>query len=197
MIDMTGMKIGNLTVIKRIDALSKHGQAQWRCRCQCGALTTVLGANLRTQQTKSCGCQRGVRHGYSKTLAYSAWCSMKTRCTNKHASSYRYYGGRGIRICDEWKADFVAFFLDMGERPAGFTLDRINPNGNYEPANCRWINKSDQSRFKRTTKLSWADVTAIHAAHSIDDDTKTIANRFGVSVSTIRQVIRKKIWAKR
>jgi len=89
------------------------------------------------------------KHGMSKTTEYRIWTAMIQRCHNKKTPSYRSYGKRGIQVCDSWRKSFLAFFADMGPRPAGLSLDRINNDGNYEPANCRWATKHEQARNRR------------------------------------------------
>lgn len=157
-IDLTGMKFARLTVTQYSHTEGK--KAFWHCVCDCGRAITLYGAVLRSGNTRSCGClQRdivrarsignsfGGKHGHTKNLTcsrtYRSWKSMIQRCTNPNVPRFNRWGGRGIKVCDRW-ADFENFLADMGERPVGMSLDRINNDGNYEPGNCRWATPTEQ-----------------------------------------------------
>ena len=147
-IDMAEARFGRLCVIGRSGSL--RGRAVWQCKCVCGAKARVLGQDLRRGKTRSCGCLVGrpVTHGHSVggqlSGTYRSWRSMLTRCRDPKSNRYQYYGGRGISVCDRWKESFKNFLVDMGERPAGKSLDRLDNDGNYEPSNCRWATPSEQ-----------------------------------------------------
>lgn len=139
-IDLVGCRFSRLYVAGIHDR--GVSGARWKCICDCGRMKIVYGTALRNGRTKSCGCINGVdglwKHGRISSPEYRSWDGMIQRCTNPNAKGYMEYGGRGIRVCDEWR-DFRKFFSDMGERPSPFhSLDRINVNGNYEHGNCRW-----------------------------------------------------------
>lgn len=102
------------------------------------------------------------RHGQSETREYKAWTAMRERCLNPRAHNYYLYGGRGIRICERWN-DFEKFFADMGPRPAGYSIERENNDGNYEPSNCRWIPMLEQSRNRRGTYTAAEDQKILQA----------------------------------
>jgi hypothetical protein len=122
----------------------------WLCRCICGIEKTVAESDLKMGKSRSCGCRRQIRikHGLTHTRTHRIWRAMRTRCTNANAPQYRRYGGRGITICERWDV-FANFYADMGPAQDGMSIDRINPNGNYEPGNCRWATNKQQSRNKR------------------------------------------------
>lgn len=117
------------------------------CECECGKTISIMGSSL-TSGIRSCGCSK---HNWSNTLTWSSWSSMLDRCTNSNQPAWKDYGGRGITVCDRWKY-FTNFLEDMGERPHGKTLDRIDVNGNYEPGNCRWATPKEQSSNKRNNQ---------------------------------------------
>jgi hypothetical protein len=150
-IDMTGKKCGRLTVIE--GAGSKRGQLRWRCKCDCGNETVAFGYDLRTGHKASCGCLYAERkprltHGMTGKPTYNSWCSMRARCNNPRNQDYAGYGGRGITVCDRWN-DFEAFLADMGEMPEGYSIERKDVNGNYEPSNCKWIPMAEQALNRR------------------------------------------------
>lgn len=164
-IDMTGKKVGRLTVIERVYD-SNDRNAKWLCQCECGNYTVVHGTSLRSKYpTRSCGClvrevssenaKRRYTHNASKTRLYQVWSDMKQRCNNKNVSEFKNYGQRGITVCDEWH-DFVPFKewaeangYDENAPHHQCTLDRIDVNGNYEPSNCRWISQKEQCNNTR------------------------------------------------
>lgn len=151
-IDMMGVRSGRLEVIA--PAPTKNRQACWVCQCDCGEQVTVAGASLRKGLTQSCGClfaETWTRHGMAHTREYNSWSAMRHRCMTPTANSYDRYGGRGIQVCDEWKDSFEQFYRDMGPRPEGTTLDRINNDGHYQPSNCRWATYAEQ-RQNQTAK---------------------------------------------
>lgn len=158
-IDLTGKKFGRLTVIGRSPENAANGRSRWYCVCECGNESTVIGQNLRTGNTTSCGClaRRNARtHGCVGTYQYKTWEGIKSRCYNPSFPDYKNYGGRGIKFYYRWKDDPKAFceWLDrfLGPRPEGHTLDRINNDGDYEPRNLRWASKKQQANNRRTSK---------------------------------------------
>lgn len=156
--DMTGFRSGMLSVVSRAEGTC-NGQALWLCLCDCGQHRVVRGADLRKQHSMSCGCSwkdsPSTTHGHARhkskggnTPTYRSWASMRLRCRDPQQKAWPSYGGRGIRVCDRWQA-FENFLADMGERPDGTSIDRIDPNGHYEPGNCRWATRSEQGKTKR------------------------------------------------
>lgn len=166
-----GKKYGALRVISRQPI---SGASQWLCQCDCGQQTVARGSNIKRGHTTSCGCRRwkhGHASNYRATPTYRTWQCMITRCNERYATEYKNYGGRGIKVCKRWKK-FENFLKDMGERPSGKTLDRINNDGNYEPSNCRWATPKEQKRNSRTSRFivingekktiaEWAEISSI------------------------------------
>jgi len=159
-IDLTGQRFGRLVVIKLFSTGSHGKHARWECLCDCGMKTTVRSNSLRLADTKSCGCLRAEilakpkpslnkTHGMSKNCReYSSWQAMWNRCRNPNRKDFKYYGGLGIKVCKHWK-NFQNFYIDMGPRPEGKTLDRIDPYGDYKPGNCRWATYYEQTHNRR------------------------------------------------
>jgi hypothetical protein len=154
-INRVGKTYNRLTVLER--AGSRNSRAFWRCLCECGNEVIVEGAALTMGHTKSCGCIKGKFHanGFSSSVEYKSWRNARARTINIHDSRYKDYGARGILMCPEWLNSFEAFYADMGPRPEGMTLDRINNDGNYEPRNCRWASIFEQNRNRRPYKRKY------------------------------------------
>lgn len=160
--DLTGQRFGRLTVIRATEKRDQWGCVIYECRCDCGNVCFVPTGRLTNSRTysttRSCGClfnETHEQHGGSDTNLYMRWHKMKVRCNNPKAQNYKRYGGRGIRICDEWKNSFAAFrdwALSSGYKE-GLTLDRIDVNGNYCPENCRWITNKEQQRNRRNNLI--------------------------------------------
>lgn len=150
-----GARFGLWTVLQfagRRPRASGRTVPLYLCRCDCGTERIVLGRDLLTGHTKSCGCNRAAaiaasmtRHGHAATRsrAYKIWCDMIRRCDSEKHVSFKYYGGKGIRVCDKWRL-FERFLADMGEPPPGTWIDRIDSDGHYEKANCRWATPQQQ-----------------------------------------------------
>ena len=144
--DISGRRHGKLVMVRPLGR-DRLRRVVWEAACDCGKRTAVLGAYVASDMgARSCGCLRreakivhgATPHGVKPPGAYQSWQHAIYRCTNPRTTSWRYYGGRGIKVCARWMESYPAFLADMGERPIGRSLDRIDPDGNYEPGNCRW-----------------------------------------------------------
>ena len=150
--DLQGLRFGKWQVVSQIAERGKFGEVLWNCVCDCGNLGKVRTANLMRNISKSCGCrQHENTHNMTGTKTFKSWESMKQRCLNKNSPDYHRYGGRGVSVCDRWVNSFDNFLSDMGLRPDGKTLDRLDVNGNYTPENCRWATQEEQNQNKRKT----------------------------------------------
>lgn len=157
--DYSGQVFGRLTVIKAYRDVSGTYRAD--CVCACGALKAPQIGALLSGATQSCGCflrerarENHLKHGLAphgrKAPEYAIWCTMKARCYNPNQKEHKYYGARGIKVCERWRTSFANFIQDMGRRPdPKLQLDRANNDGDYEPANCRWVTKSEQMKNRR------------------------------------------------
>lgn len=202
LIDITGMKCGRWTVIRRAatrvsGVFHDRHVAMWLCRCVCGVEREVESRNLREGHSLSCGCYRAdasrdsierklksrYKHSLSKSAEYGIWCNMKQRCNNPLNTRYKDYGGRGVQVCQEWRNSFEAFYAAMGPRPSkAHTVDRIDNDGNYEPGNCRWATKVEQSENQRCSILITIDGKTMGLARW--------ASELGLSKSTVRHRIK-------
>lgn len=155
-VNLTGRKFGRLTVGIDTGRRDDSGRVIWNCMCDCGNTRDAVSRDLTSGRTTSCGCKKSERaksaatkHGSASHLKrspeYRSWQSMLTRCYNKKYHRFDRYGGRGITVCDRWRESFENFLADMGPRQTGTSIDRFpNPDGNYEPSNCRWATRVQQ-----------------------------------------------------
>jgi len=163
--DFAGRRFGRLVAIERAPNDVK-GRTRWKCVCDCGAITTPMAAHLKRGTTQSCGCmkreldsEKYTTHGKSCSRLYSVWANMKDRCENKNNHAYESYGGRGIKVCDEWQdfRNFLEWSLTNGYKEAASrgkcTLDRRENDRGYEPSNCHWVTMKEQGNNRRTNHM--------------------------------------------
>ena len=179
--DLTNLKFGRFTAQTRLPGSKPY----WRCVCDCGTIKDVYASDLIRSKIRSCGCMakdqlkkisEGNKRQYSRRnfrRERSSWENMIARCHNEHSVSFKNYGAKGIQVCERWRNSFESFLFDMGPRPQGKTLDRIDPQKNYEPSNCRWSTRKEQAnnrtnnrmlthKGKTQTMSQWADETGIN-----------------------------------
>lgn len=135
-----------------------------------------------------------TRHGYAKRPVYAAWLQMRQRCYNTRNKDYPTYGGRGITVCDRWRQHFLTFLADVGERPKGCSLDRIDNNRGYEPENVRWAPLGTQNRNTRATKLSERKVAEMRQLHAAGWSIHRLARLYCVARKTVQKVLHGDIW---
>jgi hypothetical protein len=191
--NLEGQKFNRLLVLRKVDV--GKSMTYYECLCDCGNLHIANGAAVKKGNIKSCGClQREIAsknsktHGFSKTRLYRVWRGMITRCENPNSDYYYSYGGRGIKVCPEWRHDFLSFRkwslsngYDENAKFSECTLDRIDNDGDYEPSNCRWVSMKEQSKNRR--------VTVFVEIESVYKPLVDLSEEFGVNYGTLRSRI--------
>jgi len=193
-----------LTFLSVSPSKSKDKHIKWFCQCECGDISEYLATRVRNgnrTQCKKCSLKNigllNSTHGMKNTSTYQSWLSMKDRCLNKNSKDYSTYGAKGITVCKEWVKSFESFYKDMGEKPRGYSIDRIDNTKGYFPENCRWASRSDQQRNK-SNSCSWI-------IKGLPFETmKEAGDHFGVSKETVGKWVngwvdkrRKKTWSPR
>jgi hypothetical protein len=191
-----GNRYGRLLIV-RFSHMNKWNQRVYLCRCDCGTEKAIHGRRLVIGNARSCGClskEVRTRHGKRDSTEYRIWTLMWQRCTNKKLDAYKWYGARGISVCERWRK-FENFLADMGERPPGMTLDRFpNKDGHYEPGNCRWATATEQARNRSSARLTFDSALQIASEMLAGGSPTEIAKRFGCSKSLPREIASGRTW---
>lgn len=201
LVDMTGQKIGKLTVLKQNPIKDCRG-AIWICQCECGNIKSVSGGDLRSKRgIRSCGCSKmepHTKHNMCHTKEYEIWKGILRRCYNKNSKSYKNYGGRGIKVCDSWKNSFENFYRDMGSCPTNtyMSIDRIDNDDDYKPSNCKWSTRIEQNRNRSYNHIKNVDqANKIRDLYSTGNYTqKQLSVMYNCSENVIHAIVNYKTW---
>lgn len=191
--DLTGQKFGRLTIISSTNKRSGR-HVIWKCKCGCGNECLISSSSLQNNLSRSCGClqreliaKQSTTHGMSDTQIYNIWKRMLQRCENPNYREFKYWGGRGIKVCERWHS-FENFYEDVGNSPEGLTLDRWPDNdGNYEPNNFRWATHKEQANNKRDSKRQlWFFAFNLNTGEWDEDNNQCVlARRWGLDQTKI------------
>lgn len=199
---LSGVRFGKLVAVEKA-AGGKN--AMWKCACDCGADSVVAACHLKSGHTKSCGCHKEMvlsqgtnkDHGRSRgrDRTYKTWKEMRQRCNNPKSDKWKWYGGRGIIVCERWES-FSAFVEDMGDRPEAMTIDRIDNDGPYSPENCQWATHKEQTRKQDKNKLSVELAEKLRADAEYGMSFRKLGAKYGVSATTAHRCATGVTWAK-
>jgi hypothetical protein len=213
-IDLTGKRFGRLVLTSQ--AANRGRRTAWHYRCDCGNRGVVTGACVVHSDQRSCGClqreaasrigKENASHGHTRrghrSRTYASWSAMVERCTREKHHAWANYGGRGITVCERWLigdqgiGGFECFLADMGERPSGMSIDRINNERGYEPNNCRWTDDVQQVRNRRSVKMKPESVQRLReqAAAKVAS-MAVLADRYGISKAQAYRIVNRERWA--
>lgn len=197
-VDLAGQRFGKLIAVRFVGR-GPSNKTMWECGCDCGLTTIATQGNLRSGNSKSCGCEKHrTTHGHTRksrhTREYRSWAHAIARCHGPKPD--KCYAPRGIIVCQKWRHSFEAFLADMGMRPPGTSLDRFPDNdGNYEPENCRWATPKQQGRNTRSNVLTESSVREIRGRVELGESQRSMMKRFGVSSATVSNVVNDKTWS--
>jgi hypothetical protein len=192
-----GNKHNMLTLVECVE--KARGGHKWLVRCDCGTEKVISVRDVVSGHTKSCGCMTAAwrsansgmaTHRMTDTREYKSWCHMLSRCFSEKNPKYEYYGGRGITVCDAWAMSFAAFYEHMGSCPTGYTLDRIDCDGNYDPGNCRWADGKTQAqnrRFIKSVTVFGREMPVVEAERALDLGYGSIRNKAAKKGVTLQQ----------
>ena len=189
--DLVGLQFGRWTVLEYSPSVRKDGRTRssYLCRCSCGHESVIDAMNLKSGRTMSCGClqkelqsEKQMTHGESSSKLYNVWCAIKRRCYNENTKEFYRYGGRGIGMCEAWKESYENFrdWAVSNNYQSGLTIDRIDNDGDYSPANCRLVTMKEQNNNRCSNKIyTWNGEThnVTEWAHILGINTKTLFNR--------------------